>query len=77
MTVRLLTGSKQQIAQQVVSLVGEVRQALVFVEEPIDAATQPVPETVEGLFKEMEPYSADVKHFDDSREAIYQRTEGE
>ena len=61
MTARVLTGSKQQIAQQVASLDCNVREAIVFVEEPISASTQPVPATVEGFFKEMEPYtSSDV-----------------
>jgi hypothetical protein len=45
MTARVLTGSKQQIAQQVVGLEGEVREAIVFVEEPVGTSAQAVPET--------------------------------
>jgi hypothetical protein len=78
MTARVLTGSKQQIAQQVASLEGEVREAIVFVEETTAAAAQAVPETVEEMFREMEPYMAhsggDVNY---SREAIYTRKPGE
>jgi hypothetical protein len=77
MTVRVLTGSKQEIAQKVANLPGEVREVLVFVEEPISASTEPVPETVEEFFKEMEPYMANAGQFDDSRDAIYERMEGE
>ncbi|HXE54126.1 MAG TPA: hypothetical protein VN541_13980 [Tepidisphaeraceae bacterium] len=77
MTTRVLTGSKQQIAQQVASLEGEVREAIVFVDEPIDPSALPVPATVEDLFREMEPYMANVGQVDDSREAIYTLMEGE
>lgn len=77
MTARVLTGSKQQIAQQVVGLEGEVREAIVFVEEPMSTSAQAVPETSEELFREMEPYSTKTGAFDDSRAAIYQRMEGE
>lgn len=79
MTARLLTGSKQQIAQQVANLQGDVREAIVFIDEPDGAPAQPpVPATVEELFKEMEPYMAHSDgNVDDSREAIYTRMEGE
>jgi hypothetical protein len=77
MTTLVLKGSKQVIAQQVANLEGEVREAIVFIEQTPGAATQPVPATVEDLFNEMEPYMVDVGHIDDSREAIYQGTEGE
>ena len=76
MTVRVLTGSKQEIAQQVASLEGEVREAVVFIEEPA-GASKDVPATVEELFAEMEPYTVKVGDVDDSREAIYTRMEGE
>jgi hypothetical protein len=78
MTARVLTGSKQEIAQKVASIAGEVREAIVFVDEPISASTQSVPATVEELFAEMEPYMAhsggDVDY---SREGIYTRKPGE
>ena len=77
MTVRVLTGSKEEIAQKVANLPGEVREVIAFVEEPISAATEPVPQTVEELFREMEPYMVNVGDVDDSRDAIYERMEGE
>lgn len=76
MTARVLTGSKQEIAQQVVDLEGEVREAIVFIEEPA-AVSDGVPATVEELFQEMEPHTAKVADVDDSRVAIYTRVEGE
>jgi hypothetical protein len=75
MTARVLTGSKQEIAQQLANLQGEVRQAIVFIEEP--APNLPVPATVEEMFAEMEPYTVKVGDVDDSRDAIYTRMEGE
>jgi hypothetical protein len=75
MTARVFTGSKQEIAQKVASLEGEVREAIVFVDEP--AQTQSVPGTVEEMFKEMEPYMVEVGDVDNSREAIYSPKPGE
>ena len=78
MTARVLTGSKQQIAEQVVRLEGDVREAIVFIEEPaVIGAPPPVPATVEEMFKEMEPYESHATDVDDSREAIYTRKPGE
>jgi hypothetical protein len=77
MTARVLTGSKQEIAQKVANLEGDVREAVVFIEEPMGAAAESVPGTVDEMFREMEAYTTKVADFDDSREAIYQRTEGE
>jgi hypothetical protein len=83
MTVRVLTGSKQQIARQISRIPGEVREAIVFIDEaPSSTATEDgppagVPPTAEALFTEMQPYMADVGDaaVDDSRESIYTREE--
>ena len=72
MTARVLTGSKQEIAQKVASLEGEVREAIVFVEEP--SASNGVPT---DIFAEMEPFTVRQIAVDDSRQAIYRRMEGE
>ena len=37
MIPRVLRGSKQEIAEKVAQIPGEVREAIVFVEEPVDA----------------------------------------
>ena len=76
MTARVITGSKQEIAQKVAAMEGEVREAIVFIEEPPEAKS-PVPATVEEMFAEMEPYMVQVAQFDDSREATNERTERE
>ena len=87
MTVRVITGSKQQIAEQVSRLPGEVREAIVFIDEapPASAAPGGAPPvgaagSVDDFFAEMKPYMADVgidAVVDDSRDAIYGRQEGE
>ena len=86
MTVRVLTGSKQQIARQVSQLPGEVREAIVFIDEAPAASSSPAggpppgaTGSVEDFFAEMQPHMADVggAAVDDSREAIYERQEGE
>jgi hypothetical protein len=77
MTARVLTGSKQEIAQQVASLEGEVRQVIAFVEEPHSATSINPVGSVEELFAEMEPYTVRVGDADDSRAGIYTRMAGE
>jgi hypothetical protein len=77
MTAHVLRGSKQEIAQQVANLEGEVSEAIVFIEQPPGTSTQPTPATVEELFKEMEPYMVNVGNVDYSRDAIYSRMPGE
>lgn len=77
MTVRLLTGSKTEIARKFAGMEGDVREAIVFVEEPAvrDGTTSDLPA---DIFAEMETFTvrqSDV--VDDSREAIYERMEGE
>ena len=77
MTAHVLKGTKQEIAQQVANLEGEVREAIVFVEQTHAASMQDVPATDEELFKEMEPYMVNVGNVDYSREAISSRKPGE
>ena len=78
MTVRVITGSKHEIAQKVASLDGAVREAIVFIDESSETlAKQNVPPTVEELFKEMEPYMAHAGGVDYSRESIYSSKSGE
>jgi hypothetical protein len=54
---------------------GEVREAIVFVEEP--APTEARMSDREDIFVEMRPYMVDIGDLDDSREAAYTRGEGE
>lgn len=71
MAARVLTGSKQEIAQRVAQLVGEVREAIVFVDDA------PTKAEVDSLFDEMEPFTVRQEGVDDSRAAIYWPTEAE
>lgn len=71
----VLRGTKQEIAESVARIAGDVREAIVFVEEPtaaVNAASAP-----DDIFAEMRPYMVDVDDVDDSREAIYSRMDGE
>jgi hypothetical protein len=74
MKARVVKGSKQEIAETVVRIDGEVREAIVFVEEPSDQTQAP---SGEDIFAEMEPYTVKVGGADYSREAIYMRMDGE
>ncbi len=73
MNARILKGSKQEIAESVSQIRGEVREAIVFVEGPSDTAG----DSAEDIFTEMEPLTASAGGADYSREALYSRIEGE
>jgi hypothetical protein len=72
MKTQVLTGSKAEIAEQMTHIEGTIREVIVVIDEPI-----PAPPAEEDMFAEMEPYMVNVAEFDDSREAIYTRMEGE
>ena len=74
MKARVLTGSKQEIADTVLRLPGEVREAIVFLEEPSGTDEKAFSE---DIFAEMEPFSVRAGGADYSRESLYSRTEGE
>jgi hypothetical protein len=77
MPAHVLRGTKQEIADRLARIPGEVREAIVFVEEPpLPLSPAPAP-GAEDIFAEMRPYLVDARDVDDSREAIYTRTEGE
>ncbi|MFL5241286.1 MAG: hypothetical protein ACJ8FY_04200 [Gemmataceae bacterium] len=68
MKTHFLRGSKQEIVQGLVRIPGEVREAIVFEEEP------KAEDAIEDIFAEMQPYEAQGHtEVDDSREAIYTR----
>jgi hypothetical protein len=74
MKTHVLTGSKDEIAENVARIEGVIREVIVFVEEPGDSIPL---STEEDIFAEMEPFTVRVGIADDSREAIYTRMEGE
>ena len=73
MNAQVLRGSKQEIAEGVTRIHGEVREAIVFVEEPSDSSAVPDADT----FAEMEPFMVAAGGADYSREAIYARMDSE
>lgn len=77
MKTHVLRGSKQEIAESLARIRGEVREAIVFEEEPAPGVPgAPLPED-DDIFAEMRPFMVDVQDADDSREAIYSQMEGE
>ena len=70
MIARILRGSKLEIAETLAQISGDVREAIVFVEEPSDATAKPA----EDIFAEMEPFAANAGGADYSREALYSPT---
>ena len=77
MKTHVLKGSKQEIAENLARIRGEVREAIVFEEEPAPAAPGAPTQDGEDIFAEMRPFMVDVQDVDDSREAIYTRLGGE
>ena len=75
MQAHVLRGTKQQIAENLARMPGEVREAIVFVEEPAPAVAR-MPDQ-EDIFAEMRPHMVDVEGLDDSREAVYTRGQSE
>ncbi len=77
MQAHVLRGTKQQIAENLARMPGEVREAIVFVEEPATVAPATRMPGAEDIFTEMQPFMVDAVDVDDSREAIYTPMEGE
>lgn len=75
MKTHVLRGSKQEIADSLIRINGNVHEAIVFEDEPATVTEGPN-ETID-LFDEMGPYMVDVEDVDDSRETIYTRMEGD
>ncbi len=77
MKAHVLRGSKQEIAESLTRISGEVREAIVFVEEPVSAAPAAGGADAEDFFAEVRPFMVDSRDVDDSRAALYTRAEGE
>ena len=71
MIAQVLQGSKQEIAGRVAQMDGEVREAIVFVEEPSDGNEG----AGQDIFTEMEPFVVNAGGADYSREVLYTRME--
>lgn len=77
MKAHVLKGSKQESADSLARISGEVREAIVFVEEPAPTAAEQRTTDGTDIFAEMQPFMVDVQDVDDSRETIYTRLQGE
>jgi len=78
MKTHILRGSKQEMAENLIRISGEVREVIVFEEETAPASPTPGTDHTEDIFAEMQAYEAEGNtEVDDSREAIYTRMEGE
>ena len=75
MKTHVLKGSKQEIAESLVRISGEVREAIVFEEDP--CGVRAAKDQIEDIFAEMVPFMVDAQDVDDSREGVYTRMEGE
>ncbi len=75
MKTHVLRGSKQEIAERLVRISGDVSEAIVFEDEPVPPNAAPA-ETAD-IFAEMAQFMVDAQDVDDSREAVYKRMEGE
>ena len=74
MKAHVLRGSKQEIAESIARIDGEVLEAVVFVAEP-SAASDEV--SADDIFAEMAPFMVQVGDVDYSRNTIYARMAGE
>jgi hypothetical protein len=77
MKAHVLRGSKQEIAEALGRISGEVREAIVFVEEPEPAPPDAGTPDAEDIFAEMRPFMVDAPDVDDGREVSYTRLKGE
>jgi hypothetical protein len=74
MKAHVLKGSKSEIAEAVVRIDGEIRDVIVFVEEP----SEPIPGQLDvDIFAEMDSFTVKAGGADYSRQSLYSRTEGE
>ena len=80
MPPRVLTGSKDEIAQKIAALKAEILQVIVFMDDPAMAGAAALANNSgaqQDIFAEMEPFTVNQSHVDDSREAIYRQAAGE
>ena len=77
MKTHILRGSKQEIAESLVRISREVREAIVFEEESAPEGPEAAKDHSEDIFAEMGPFLVDTPDVDDSREGVSTRMDGE
>ena len=75
MKTHVLKGSKQEIVEGLARIIGEVREAIIFEEEPLSLVA-PSHQSAD-IFAEMELFMVDSQQVDDSRESVYMRMDCE
>ena len=75
MKTHVLKGSKQEIAEGLARIIGEVREAIIFEEEPLSLIA--ASHQSADIFAEMELFMVDSQQVDDSRESVYKRMDCE
>jgi hypothetical protein len=73
MFAHVLQGPKQEIAEKILQMQGEIREVILLVEEPLPE----LPAPGEDIFAAMAPFMVNVGDAHFSCEAIYTRMEGE
>ena len=76
-STRQITGSKDEIVEQIRGVYGHILSAILVVEDRTPAPAPITDEELTRLFAEMAQETVGVPHADDSREAIYTRMPGE
>jgi hypothetical protein len=74
MTTRIITGSKREIADRIVEIEGDVREVVVFIDEPsVDRSAASTAADGSGdIFAEMDAHAVQAGgQVDYSRESIY------
>jgi hypothetical protein len=77
MSAHVLKGSKKELAEGLAQINGDVREAIVFVDDSAPSASGNPAVGTEDIFAEMRPFLVQAPDIDDSREAIYSRLKGE
>ena len=72
MKAHILTGSRQEIVSKFAEIEGEIREAIVFVDDPLEPVGPD-----DDIFAEMDTFSVSAGNVDYSREALYTRLESE
>ena len=74
MRTEVFTGTKAEIANSILRLHGEVREAIVVIDEP-SSATPPMSQ--DDFFAEMDSFTVKAGGADYSRESIYEHADDE
>jgi hypothetical protein len=75
MTIQVIEGKKEEIAEKIGKISGQVTRAIVWIED--EGGQAPNLMDVDAIMAELDRDTVSVGHVDDSREALYTRLENE